>query len=409
MASTPADSQLRIVGGAYREHCLHPSWSEVFGSGGRAASAAAAMAIRPQLCCYADDEVQQVLDVRAALEGFSLKITPVKECVRFDYDHGLATPRISGVSTKHPSLRVDGPCVLRFGMLEGDAVIAAEQAVHDPQDATSPVLFRENGSQARRLAVVLNRHEAQLLVGAHDSTQELAKAVLVRSGAEAVVIKNGGRGATVLEQGRSDEVPAYESARIWKIGSGDNFVAHFAVRWMLQGRSAAESADLASLATSYYCETRGFADDDALGAYTVKPVRPSARYLSGYLPQVYLAGPFFNLPQLWLVGQARNDLRAAGLRVFSPYHDVGLGSAEDVVAADVQGIVQSDLVFAILDGMDPGTLFEIGYARAVGKPVIIYYETESGEECKMMQGTDCLIESDYVSAVYRTLWTACTL
>lgn len=411
MVSTPAESpgQLQIVGGAYPEHCLRPSWAEVFGSGGRAASAAAALGARPQLSCYANTDVEEVLKARAALEGFSLSITRVAGSVRFDYDHGLATPRISGTSTKYPSLAIAGRCVLRFGMLEGDAVVDAEQAVFDPQNAVSPTLFGDNGSRAKRLAVVLNRHEAQLLVGAHLNTSDLAKEVLARSSAEAGVIKQGGRGAFVIERGRSDDVSAYESASVWKIGSGDNFAAHFAVRWMLQGKSAAESAEQASRATAYYCETRGFADDDILTSYVGKPVQPSARYLSGYAPQVYLAGPFFNLPQMWLVDQARNDLRAAGLRVFSPYHDVGLGSAEDVVAADVQGISQSDLLFAIGDGMDPGTLFEIGYARALGKPVIMYCETESEESCKMMQGTNCRLESDYVSAIYRTLWTALTL
>jgi hypothetical protein len=294
-------------------------------------------------------------------------------------------------------------------MLEGQGVIAAEQAVYDPQDATSPVLFGENGSHARRLAVVLNQHEAQLLVGSRGSSQDLAEEVLARSGAEVVVIKNGGRGAVVLEGSRIDEVPAYESASVWKIGSGDTFAAHFAVRWMVQGKPAAESADMASLATAYYCETRGFPDEDALRAYSPKPVRPSPRCLGGYVPRVYLAGPFFTLAQLWLIEQARNDLQAAGLRVFSPYHDVGIGAAEDVVSADLQEVAECDLVFAIGDGMDPGTVFEIGYARATGKPVVVYCENGSGESHKMMQGTDCLIEADYVSAVYRTFWTACTL
>jgi nucleoside 2-deoxyribosyltransferase len=130
---------------------------------------------------------------------------------------------------------------------------------------------------------------------------------------------------------------------------------------------------------------------------------------SRHVPRVYLAGPFFTLAQLWLIEQARNDLRAAGLRVFSPYHDVGVGAAQDVVSADLQGVAECDLVFAIGDGMDPGTVFEIGYARAMGKPVVVYCETGPGESLKMMQGTDCLIEADYVSAVYRTLWKAFTL
>lgn len=409
MSPSLPGSQLHIVGGAYRERCLRPPWTEVFGSGGRAASAAAALGTQPQLWCYADEGTQHVLGARAALEEFSVRTSAVPQAIQFDYDHGLATPRIFGVGPQYASIEVTATSVLRFGMLEGQGVIAADQAVYDPQDATAPVLFSENGSNARRLAVVLNKHEAQLLVGSRGSSQDLAQEVLTRSGAEAVVIKNGARGAMVLERGRTDEVPAYESAAVWKIGSGDTFAAHFAVRWMVQGKPAAESADMASLATAFYCETRGFPDEDSLRAYSPRPVRPSPRCLAGYVPRVYLAGPFFTLAQLWLIEQARNDLRAAGLRVFSPYHDVGVGAAQDVVSADLQGVAECDLVFAIGDGMDPGMVFEIGYARATGKPVVVYCETGPGESLKMMQGTDCMIEADYVSAVYRTLWKAFTL
>src|SRR5690349_6280881 len=148
-------SNLKIVGGAYREYCLHPSWTEVFGSGGRAASAAAALRARPNLSCYGDGAVKDVLSARAVLEEFSVDITSATQSARFDYDHGLATPRIFGVGPRLSPLHVTGRSVLRFGMLEGDAVVSAEQAVYDPQDAASPRLFDENGSRADRLALVL--------------------------------------------------------------------------------------------------------------------------------------------------------------------------------------------------------------------------------------------------------------
>lgn len=95
--------------------------------------------------------------------------------------------------------------------------------------------------------------------------------------------------------------------------------------------------------------------------------------------------------------------------MFSPYHDVGHGSAEDVVPLDLEGINDADLIFAVGDGMDPGTVYEIGYARAKGKPVVVYCENESDENKKMMGGSDCLLCDDYVSSIYQTLWTACRL
>lgn len=68
-----------------------------------------------------------------------------------------------------------------------------------------------------------------------------------------------------------------------------------------------------------------------LGVTAFGRIATVQRYRDGYVPKVYLAGPFFTLEEPWVVGQARRDLKAMGLDVFSPYHDVGLGTAEDVV------------------------------------------------------------------------------
>jgi nucleoside 2-deoxyribosyltransferase len=119
-----------------------------------------------------------------------------------------------------------------------------------------------------------------------------------------------------------------------------------------------------------------------------------------------LAGPFFTLAQLWLIEQVRDALMKFGLQVFSPYHDVGHGSADDVVGLDLDAIRGCDLLFAIGDGLDSGTLYEIGYARALDKPVVLYCENESQDSQKMMLGSGCTLVSDYVSAIYKTIWAA---
>jgi nucleoside 2-deoxyribosyltransferase len=135
----------------------------------------------------------------------------------------------------------------------------------------------------------------------------------------------------------------------------------------------------------------------------------SERYAAGWRPTIYLAGPFFTLAQLWLIEQARENLLSLGLKVFSPYHDVGLGSAEDVVSADLQGINEADLLFAVGDGLDPGTIYEIGYARARNKPVVVYCENEGEENKKMLVGSDCLLAKDYVTSIYQAIWAGAAL
>src|SRR5690606_9036630 len=145
----------------------------------------------------------------------------------------------------------------------------------------------------------------------------MAGELMQQQRAAVVVIKRGAMGALVRDQHGVGTVPAYQSQKVWKIGSGDNFAAHFAYRWLHEGRSAAESADLASRATAYYCQTRGFATPEKLASFALSPIVPSEAFLQGHRPKVYLAGPFFSLAQLWLIEQASTDLVAAGLQVSS--------------------------------------------------------------------------------------------
>jgi nucleoside 2-deoxyribosyltransferase len=401
---------LVVVGGVYRERCARPHWDEIYGSAGRAASALARLGARVELHAYADALSEETIRARAAFERFVFRSILVPQTLAFDYHHGLDVPRIGGRGEIKEAIQVEAKNVVRFGMLEGDALVRADRVVYDPQDGIAPVSYRVNGSSARHLAIVLNRAEAELLTGRKgQAIERIARALRRQEAADAVVIKNGPQGALVLEGDSFTQVPAFASERVWKIGSGDMFVAHFAYHWLAKRRSAAKSAALASRATAFYCETRGAPSASQLEEFSRPPVLPSARFRRGRRPRVYLAGPFFTLATLWMIEQARACLAGAGLDVLSPYHDVGHGSAHDVVPKDLEAIEAADIVFAIGDGMDPGTVYEVGYARAKGKPVIVYCENETAEGQKMMQGSGCFLVDDFVSAIYRALWIACAI
>lgn len=403
------DSMIHVVGGAYEEQCLRPQWHEVFGSAGRAASAIAAVAGSNlvDLHCYVDDLTQEVVAARCNLEGSHLSPTLVENTCSFRYHHGLDTPRIETPRTRYAPIQVRASQIIRFGMLEGEAIVHGGRVVYDPQNAMAPDIFQTNGSTAHELAVILNHREAALMTQLGSAApEEQATAVLAQNSAQVVVMKRGPLGALVYDGGTFTTIPAYVSDNVWKIGSGDIFAGHFAYRWLHEGRSAVDSAILASQATALYCETSGFPLANSFESFGKPAVTTSPRYLAGHRPTVYLAGPFFTLAQLWLIDQARTNLQSFGLNVFSPYHDVGYGSADDVVELDLKGIHHSDIVLAVCDGLDSGTIYEIGYARAHGIPVIMYCENESSEDQKMMQGSGCILCTDYVSAIYKTLWTA---
>jgi len=401
-------NKIAVVGGVYRELCMHPRWDRFFGSGGRAATALATMEIPVELHTYVDPQAAEGFAYEAALTGVELHPTSIQVTPGFHYTHGLSVPAIYAREQENPPIQLQAQNVLRFGMIEGDAVIHAERAVYDPQNAVDPQSFAANGSTATELALVLNRHEACLFLGQDtDDDEAMARALAERERASIVVIKRGPRGALIFDHGMISTVPAYRTQRVWKIGSGDNFAAHFAGAWLHDGLSAQEAANRASLATAYYCDHFGvYATRDELAQFQRSPITVSSSWCEGKRPKVYLAGPFFNLQQLWLVEQARTALLEMGLEVFSPYHDVGHGSAADVVEQDLEAIKNTALMLALVDGLDPGTVYEVGYARAIDRPVVVYSECVSSEDRKMMEGSGCVMADDFVSAIYHTVWEA---
>lgn len=401
---------IHVVGGVYREYCVHPRWNDVYGSAGRASLAIATMGTPVVLHSYMDQEAQDVLNGKGVyLNSFEMQPSQVPRTVRFRYLHDLATPVITDLpAPPFGVLSVNEEKVVRFGMLDGDSTVHAEWAVYDPQNVREGKPFGENGSTAKHLALVLNSWEAAHMAGRPGAPAfEVAPTLAAQQHAEVVVIKMGPQGAYVWTANAQSQVPAYRTNRVWKVGSGDCFVAHFANAWMGEGRTPAEAASRASLATAYYCETQQFVTPEVLAGLQYPPINLSAGCLGSEERQVYLAGPFFDLSQVWMVEQARASLQEMGLKVFSPYHDIGLGSAHDVVVKDLEALDNSHIVFAICDGLDAGTIFEIGHARSRNIPVVVYSERHhGGESLKMMEGTGCILCEDYTTAIYSALWEA---
>ena len=121
--------------------------------------------------------------------------------------------------------------------------------------------------------------------------------------------------------------------------------------------------------------------------------------------RIYLAGPFFTAAERWLIEQAREGLLDLGVGVFSPLHDVGLGG-DEVARDDLEGLKTSDGVLALLDGADPGTLFEIGWARHAGVPVVAFSASPDSSHWTMLRGTNCEVLHDFPTAAYRAGWAA---
>lgn len=393
---------IQIAGGVYLEHCLSPDWHALYGSGGRAAALLGA-ATDVELHTYVARGNLRSLEAQARSFGYGLHAKEAPVTVAFSYVHPLATPVITPAVHRiqqQPALRIDAEVIVRFGMLEADVVVKGGRVVYDPQSAFAPAPFGQNGSTADALAIVANASELRFMTGEADVAT--AAAALIRQGAEVVVAKQGPRGATVVTPGGEFAVPAFKGDTVFGIGSGDVFAAAFGLFWGEQRKPPEEAARLASRVTALYCRSRSLPpvemDAGVIAAQALDEVTAERG-------KVYLAAPFFTLGQRWMVEEARTNLLAMGLQVFSPIHDVGPGGRE-VAAADLEGLAECDRVLALVDGGDVGTVFEVGFARARGLFVVALSEAQpiTAEPLKMIDGSGCLVVDDFATAIYRVIW-----
>jgi hypothetical protein len=228
---------------------------------------------------------------------------------------------------------------------------------------------------------------------------DTATANLVTEGAAVIVVKDGSRGAHVYVGDQKDTIPAFFSQHVWTIGSGDVFAGIFAANWACNRLGAFEAADIASRAVAAYAETRNlpspsphFLKSKYKTAVSLKPGK------------AYIAAPFFNLKDLWMLDETRYALSEVGLDYASPYHDVAMGHADKVAPRDIELLKECDRVFALLDGLDTGTVYEIGYAASLGKPVYVFTQSSPPEPLTMIAGNGARIYSDFGTAIFHSAW-----
>ncbi|MFC4872120.1 PfkB family carbohydrate kinase [Negadavirga shengliensis] len=397
-----------IVGGTYTEICFEPIWENIFGSGFRAVSLLLEKDNSEEVIFHtcADSEVRAHLNYYEKIyPNLSIQCTEIFKSPEFRYDHPLKTPSISPrpdlFSEVDIQLDVKGQNVLAFGLLEASFKIEAEKVVYDPQSPANPKTFTSTGSNANQLTYVVNYSEAKKIAGS-DDLSVIKDFFFEKENCFALIIKMGAQGALLFESIKNPptKIPVYRTNKVWPIGSGDVFSAYFALNWF-EGQDLLKSANLASMATALYCNSKDLSIYNKLNSFSF-PELIVQEVPNG---QIYLAGPFFTFSERWLINEIWNILKGLGLKVFSPFHDVGHGKANDVVVKDLEGLDESEIVFAVIDGLDSGTLFEVGYAVSQGKKVIAFVQNEGEESLKMLEGSGCIIEKDLTTAIYKTYWS----
>ncbi len=375
-----------IAGGLYQETCLVPDWNAEYGSGGRAAVAVAALSPRTVLHTYAPGHGSRGQDVLERL-GVELRLQPSSHGVAFAYFHPLSTPHIEprrSAMVQHAPIELSGDAVLRFGFLEGEAIVHANRAVYDPQTSARPVMFADNGSSADELALVLNEAEARALSGKNDA-REAATALLEAGTAHVVVVKGGARGALVMERGgAASEVPAYWSERVFKIGTGDVFSSVFALEWAERKHPAILAADRASLSVAAYCSS-------GILPLTADAQTPREPVTLEETPVVLLDGAVDTIGRRFVMEEARSSLLELGARVVCPALD----------APTIGLAVMSALV--IEEGLHGGLLPRLQGLERAGIPVVLLDELHAVGTHGMGR---LRVTDDFTSAIYFALWAA---
>lgn len=402
---------ITIIGGAYIEICSFPERFLFRGSGGRAAAFLSSIDVDVTLITELGKKDGSYFKQIAKNYYYQLKSINERKEIIFYYSYPLAVPHIT-YSQDDDKLSeqeiIEGENVLIYGMLEGNPQVHAQRVVYDPQNGINAQHFSANGSSARELAIVLSLSEGIALSG-KDTPEEIAQSLIATPSTVIVVVKCGPKGACVCTHEAIRWISPYNTERIYKIGSGDIFSAAFTYAWITKSQDPFISALFASRCCAQYVETgidrigKLQADEYLYSAHDEICLMSSCKMpkSNGY---IYLAAPFFTMMQKYLVDEVRRIITLMGYRVFSPIHDVGHGSPKDVATKDLHALDHASAVLAILDTQDCGTIFEIGYARAKGIPVIIVMESQVQKDLTMFIGSKCKIYDDLSSGIYSACW-----
>lgn len=391
-----------VAGGTYRERVITTGYDVDLG--GSAFRASLAAPSTTSLVTAVEPTMTPVL--LGAAKTFSLDIDDVgrDQSVGFTYLSEFLEPSLQGRSARFlRPVALQGDAGLVFGVVEGGSrSIDIARLVYDPQSTDDPALRVLAEATFDRGVMCANVQEVEA-IGAGATLVESAQAIRAAAGLEAVVVKAGARGCFVVDSRRMEWIGAVPSSTVRKVGSGDIFSASFAHAWTA-GADVVDAARIASHATSWWVRSEVDRIPEHVLEFEYRDTSGFAELANaGRSPKIYLAGPFFTAAEYWLVSRCRIFLQHAGADVFSPVHDVGLGGTE-VALKDLEGLAPADAVFAILDGWDPGTLFETGWANRAAIPVVAAASRLDTVNTTMLAGTGAELYTDFTTAMYRAIW-----
>lgn len=394
---------ISVIGGTYKEINLDNLSNENFGSGLRSIYFLLENGVKVTFYTAGNNEVKDYLEVyKNSYKNFSYRCKPTNYFITFKYYFALDNPNLypnPSLINKSDIINVKTKNIICFGMLESDFEINGDYVIYDPQTSFNPRKFSDFG-KANKLIYVVNFNEAKSISRKKDIIN-IVKFFFNEESVFALIIKNGPHGAKLFtkENQEGSLIPSYITQNVSKIGSGDIFTTSFSY-YLIEKEFALEKAAIyASKATALYCDKQ-IVKINNLESYTYKQF---ANNLEN--KQIYLASPIFSISDLILIDKIREIFLDFGVKVFSPFHDIGMGNDDEVAKKDLEGLNQSDTIFSIADGLDSGTLVELGYGMAKNKKIICYHRTNNEGSLIMLKPSNIIFFDNLTSAIYNTIWS----
>ncbi|HAW08359.1 MAG TPA: hypothetical protein DCW42_04205 [Bacteroidetes bacterium] len=202
---------------------------------------------------------------------------------------------------------------------------------------------------------------------------------------EEFIFKENRGGSLIITNDSLEHIDAQISHTEHSVGVGDVFALAYV--WMRPDNSAKIAGTYASWIAAEYAKTT-FIDKFKLGCQRVLKLTPSEIYdLQGILLpwedrkqlNIYIAAPDFDYMDRSDINRAGKCLEYHNFNVRYPVRENGqltesmnAEEKKELFIKDIRLLNKSDLLFAVLTCNDPGTLIEIGYAKARNIPVIVY-------------------------------------
>jgi nucleoside 2-deoxyribosyltransferase/sugar/nucleoside kinase (ribokinase family) len=240
----------------------------------------------------------------------------------------------------------------------------------------------------RQIQTVFSSTSSQYFLNNCNKNTKYLKENLDKSiGFNELIIKENRGGSVIYFGNKTKRIDAQLGKTVHSVGVGDVYAATYIYHRFQNSQDPVIAGTYASWIASEYAKTT-FMDNFKTSVQNIELIPPKEiSEIDGVcLPwdkrneiNIYIAAPDFDYVDTSQIELAVNCLEYHNFTVKRPIKENGQVSKETnridrqiIFTNDLKLIYACQLIFAIPTYADPGTLVEIGYAKGLGKPVVVF-------------------------------------